>query len=191
MKIYQLSFYRHVDIAPKLFVEIKLNVNEEKLIQAMENGQVDAELWIIDEELDEKFMHNELFFLSAEDTPFSLVDANLYRILKGYRKKGLPASRILGYEKEYRWMYYEREFGAVIPVLEQWDHAYWNLTLKGCASCGAEFVYDNQKVPLPLCVGNTDCNFFYPIVNLKKWIDELDNYITKIYEAHKNVGKEL
>jgi hypothetical protein len=170
-----------MDIEPDLFLELKIDADEDLIKNALDEGSITSEFWIVDRHLDEKFMWEEPFYLESNNLPFAtLFNGNMYRILKGYRKKGLPASRLDGRESQFHWLYYEKAFEAAISVLKLWDHAYIHMKATGIASCGAQFCFDNTDKPLPLHIGdNNDCMFFLPVGSLNKWFDRLDSFITK------------
>ena len=122
MKRKKMHANYHIDLDQEVFLELRINADK---VNAEDPDSLVCELWIVNTGTDEKWMREYDFVLSSEEISITdLFDHNLYRITSRYRKEGLPALSLSpSQHKEYRWLYYKREFEAVLPVLRQWGHA--------------------------------------------------------------------
>jgi len=135
MKQKKMHANYHIDLDQEVFLELRINADK---VNAEDPDSLVCELWIVNTGTDEKLMREYDFVLSSEEISITdLFDHNLYRIMSRYRKKGLPELSLWPH-KEYRWLYYKREFEAVLPVLRQWGHAKLDYEFEELSQSGKE-----------------------------------------------------
>ncbi len=217
MKIESLKMKMHIDLDEEIYIELRLDIGDDGVRRAFDEGVCESELWIVDTASDNRWMRNYHFFMNESITWVGMLEDNLYRILKTYRKEGLPLEKLEGsvYQKEYRWLYYKMEFYGVLPVLMQWGHAYAFIEVNGVASNNIPFSYSDKRPKhlrtdqadsgyenagnCLLHIGeHTDCTYFMATVNevgsgrtIKDMFRDMDRFITEICEAHQAVGREI
>ena len=181
MKINHIAFNYHIDLAPDLYIEYKSEADEDTVSAALSDGVLQSELWIVNSKTDEKWMRYEDFLFDTTDKRGSVFDVNFYQALKKFRRTGFPETMCdLVDPVDFRWLYYEREFYAVIPILLYWGHALLCVNIEGTGSDGRDFIYEYEtgrmqslniddrnrwKVELPR-----------PEVTLQNWLDGIDDY---------------
>ena len=126
----------HVDVDPDLYIEIHLNAERNKVEERAKYEEEGfgkewllCEFWIVKQnqdpylESEDKYMWERCFSLATKaEGILGIFDENFYQMTKLYRRSGLPGLETY-YEKnmpaptEYRWLYYQKEAAAVLPVL--------------------------------------------------------------------------
>lgn len=217
MKIEHLKMIMHIDLDKEEYIELRLDIGEDEAGRAFDEGICDSELWMVDTALDDRWMRHYNFFMSESMTWNGMLEDNLYRILKTFRKEGLPLEKLqdLSYLEEYRWLCYKKEFYSVLPVLMQWGHAYACIEINGVASNNIPFSYSDKRPEHSwikqedadyenagnclLHIGDhTDCTHFMVafgeegfVSEIKEVLRYMDRFIIETCEAHQAVGKEI
>ena len=184
MKIKHITFNYHVDITPDLYIEYKSDADEDTISAALSEGVLQSELWIINRKTDDKSLWYTDFLFDASGKKGSVFDVNFYQALMKLRGTGLPADLgSLDDPVDCQWLYYVREFYAVISVLLYWGHASLRVIIEGTGSDGRDFTYEyetgemqslsiddhnRQRVELPR-----------PGETLRNWLDGIDDIIIK------------
>ena len=145
MKIKRMIFNYHIDVSKDLYVEYRADVDEAAIEAALRDGILQAELFIDDIEGDWKMLWSKDFSFGEKRMTSSMFDVNFYQVLKTYRKCGITEIIRSHIPVDDRWMYYEREFYATIPVLLYWGHASLKVKMEGIGSNGKDFVYEYES----------------------------------------------
>ncbi|MCR4896422.1 MAG: hypothetical protein K5891_06560 [Lachnospiraceae bacterium] len=181
MKMKHIAFNYHIDITPDLYIEYKSDVDEDTGSVALSDGVLQSELWIVNSKTDEKWLRYEDFLFDATDKRGSVFDVNFYQALKKFRKTGIPEMMFdLVDPVDCRWLYYEREFYAVLPVLLYWRHASLRVNIAGTGSDGREFTYEFETGTMnSLSIDDRDkwrVKLPRPEVPLQNWLDGIDDF---------------
>ncbi len=145
MKIKHMTFNYHIDISKDLYAEYRADVDEAVIEAALRDGILQAEFFIDDLKGDWKMLWNKDFSFDAKRTTSSMFDVNFYQVLKEYRGNRITEIIWSHIPVDDRWMYYEREFYATIPVLLYWGHASLKVKMEGVGSNGKKFVYEYES----------------------------------------------
>ena len=185
MKIKHIAFNYHVDITPDLYIEYKSEADEDTASAALSDGVLQSELWIVNSKTDEKWMRYEAFLFDRTDKRGSAFDVNFYQALKKFRRTGIPETMFdLVDSVDCRWLYYEREFYAVIPVLLYWGHASLRVNIKGVGSNGKDFTYEYETGRMQsLSIDDRDkwrVELPRPEVTLQNWLDGIDGFFSMV-----------
>ena len=217
MKIEHLKMKMHIDLDEERYIELRLDIGKDGVGRAFDEGVCESELWMVDTALNDRGMRNYDLFMNENITWDGMLEDNLYRILKTYRKEGLPLERLEGfaYLKEYRWLYYKKEFYGVLPVLMQWGHAYAFIEVNGVASNNIPFSYSDKRPKHTLTdqadsdhenAGNcllhigehTDCTYFMAArgedgsgSKIKEVFRDMDRFIIETCEVHQAAGRKI
>lgn len=184
MKTKHMMIIYRIELDREQYLEYRVEADEKAVSEALAGGNVRSELWFLNPKEDLKWMNYEEFDLLVKEKNTSVFEANLYKALKKRRGNPLPVNdNDTENISDLRWLYYEKEFYAVVPVLTYWGHASLQMIISGTASNGAAFVYeyvsgikhslsvDGQYIPAPDLPGAGE--------NLKEWLEKTDEVICR------------
>lgn len=184
MKIKHIGFNYHVDITPDLYIEYKSDADEDTVSAALSDGVLQSELWFINRKTDDKSLWYTDFLFDTTDKRGSAFDVNFYQALKKFKGTGIPADMAsLDDPVDCRWLYYVREFYAVISVLLYWGHASLRVNIVGTGSDGRDFTYEYETGEMQsLSIDDRNrrrMELPRPGETMRNWLDEIDNSITQ------------
>lgn len=182
MNIKHMTVNYHIDITQDACIEYKCDADEDKMSAVYSDGVVHAELWI--KEKDDMWEYDEDFSIDVIDKNGNVFDVNLCHALKKFRNNGLPAVLDgLDNSQDSRWLYYEREFYAVVPVLRYWGHTNLYIKVEGTGSNGVNFdyEYETDKLQSISVEGHGVWGFELakPGQSMTEWLSSMDDYIVQ------------
>ena len=184
MKTKHMMIIYRIELDREQYMEYRVEADEKAISEAVAGDCLSSELWFLNPKEDIKWMNYEEFDLLVKEKNASVFETNLYKALKKHRGNPLPVNdNDTENIKDLRWLYYEKEFYAVVPVLAYWGHASLQMIISGTASNGSAFVYEyvsDHKHSLSID-GNAVLFLDPPKAgeSLKEWLEKTDEVICR------------